>query len=85
MWPPSLRRVPPASFRGTSTPCSASSVGFAILRRVANRAFARAAVQIEAEITEIRWKDVGPLPERDRLAGIPRPRGISQGDAADRL
>jgi hypothetical protein len=76
MWPPSLRRVPPASFRGISTPVLVVlsfvailiAVGFAIQRRLANRAFARAAVQTEAEITEIRWKDVGPLPERDRLA-----------------
>jgi hypothetical protein len=44
------------------------AVGFAVQRRVADRAFARAALQTEAEITEIRWKDVGPLPERDRLA-----------------
>ena len=68
--------MPPASFRGISTPVLAAliilailiAVGFAIQRRVANRAFARAAVQTEAEITEIRWKAVGPLPERDRLA-----------------
>jgi len=44
------------------------AVGVAIHRSVANRAFRRAAVRTEAEITEIRWKDVGPLPDRDRLA-----------------
>jgi hypothetical protein len=44
------------------------AIGWAIYRSLANRAFRRAAVRTEAEITEIRWKDVGPLPERDRLA-----------------
>jgi hypothetical protein len=34
----------------------------------ANRAFHAAAVRAEDEITDIRWKVVGPLPDRDRLA-----------------
>jgi hypothetical protein len=37
-------------------------------RARANRSFLRAAVPAEAEITDVRWKTVGPLPERDRLA-----------------
>jgi hypothetical protein len=40
-----------------------------VIRKVrADRAFDAAAVRAEAEITDIRWKTVGPLPERDRLA-----------------
>jgi hypothetical protein len=39
-----------------------------VARRRADRAFHRAAVPAEAEVTDIRWKTVGPLPERDRLA-----------------
>jgi hypothetical protein len=42
--------------------------GLAIHRGARNRAFHRAAVRGEAEITEIRWKTVGPVPDRDRLA-----------------
>ena len=33
-----------------------------------DRAFRRVAVAAEGEVTDIRWKTVGPLPERDRLA-----------------
>ena len=36
----------------------------------AGRAFEAAAVRTEGEITDIRWKTVGPLPDRDRL-GFP--------------
>lgn len=77
------------------------AIGVAIYRSVANRAFARAAVATEAEITEIRWKDVGPLPDRDRLAfpmlrfTLPdgslyetrseRPTRGLQGDVGDRV
>jgi hypothetical protein len=39
-----------------------------IARRRANRAFLGAAVPAEAEVTDVRWRTVGPLPERDRLA-----------------
>ena len=37
-------------------------------RARADRAFRGAAVPGEAEVTDIRWKTVGPLPDRDRLA-----------------
>jgi hypothetical protein len=37
-------------------------------RSRADRAFRDAAVPGEAEITDVRWKTVGPLPDRDRLA-----------------
>ena len=40
----------------------------AIRKRNADRAFLSAAVPAEAEVTDVRWKTVGPLPERDRLA-----------------
>ena len=40
----------------------------AVRRARADRAFHRAAAPAEAEITDVRWKTVGPLPERDRLA-----------------
>ena len=36
--------------------------------RNATRAFLQAAAPAQAEITDIRWKTVGPLPDRDRLA-----------------
>ena len=39
-----------------------------VVRASRNRAFRRAAVSTVAEITDIRWKTVGPLPDRDRLA-----------------
>jgi Protein of unknown function (DUF3592) len=39
-----------------------------ITRAARDRAFRSAAAPAEAEITDIRWKTVGPLPERDRLA-----------------
>ena len=39
-----------------------------IRRSRADRAFRGAAAHAEAEITDIRWKTVGPLPDRDRLA-----------------
>jgi Protein of unknown function (DUF3592) len=39
-----------------------------VARRRAARAFHSAAVPAEAEVTDIRWKTVGPLPDRDRLA-----------------
>ena len=37
-------------------------------RARADRAFRAAAAPGEAEVTDIRWKTVGPLPDRDRLA-----------------
>ena len=40
----------------------------AVRRSRADRAFRGAAVPGEAEVTDIRWKMVGPLPDRDRLA-----------------
>src|SRR5262245_8918298 len=40
----------------------------AVRRRRSDRAFLGAAVPAEAEVTDVRWKTVGPLPERDRLA-----------------
>jgi hypothetical protein len=40
----------------------------AVRRARADRAFRGAAVPGEAEVTDVRWKTVGPLPERDRLA-----------------
>jgi hypothetical protein len=43
-------------------------VAWLVTRSVRARAFRRAAVSTTAEITDIRWKTVGPLPERDRLA-----------------
>ncbi len=43
-------------------------VAWLVTRSVRARAFRRAAVSTTAEITDIRWKSVGPLPERDRLA-----------------
>ena len=39
-----------------------------IRRTRADRAFRDAAATAEAEVTDVRWKTVGPLPERDRLA-----------------
>jgi len=36
--------------------------------RARHAAFRARAVHAQAEITDIRWKTVGPLPERDRLA-----------------
>jgi Protein of unknown function (DUF3592) len=43
-------------------------VAWLITRAARHRAFRGAAAAAEAEITDIRWKTVGPLPERDRLA-----------------
>jgi hypothetical protein len=40
----------------------------AVRKRNADRAFHSAAATAEAEVTDVRWKTVGPLPERDRLA-----------------
>jgi hypothetical protein len=74
------------------------AAGVAIYRVAANRAFHRAAVPGEAEITDIRWKTVGPLPERDRL-GYPmlrftladgsvfetRSERHAEGDVGDRV
>jgi hypothetical protein len=43
-------------------------VWLTVARRRADRRFLGAAVPAEAEVTDVRWKTVGPLPERDRLA-----------------
>jgi hypothetical protein len=43
-------------------------VAWLIARAARDRAFARAAASATAEVTDVRWKTVGPLPERDRLA-----------------
>ena len=45
-----------------------SLVAWLVVRAWRDRAFRRAAVPAEAEVTDVRWKTVGPLPERDRLA-----------------
>jgi hypothetical protein len=43
-------------------------IAWLTIRKVrAGRAFHAAGVRTEAEITDIRWKTVGPLPDRDRL------------------
>ena len=70
--------LPNASFRGISAAMAAVGplllvallvlATLAVRRARADRAFRRAAAPAEAEITDIRWKTVGPLPERDRLA-----------------
>jgi hypothetical protein len=43
-------------------------VAWLVVRAARNRAFHRAAVSTTAVVTDIRWKTVGPLPDRDRLA-----------------
>ena len=43
----------------------AAGLWFAIATRRANRAFLSAAMPADAVATDIRWKPVGPLPERD--------------------